>query len=191
MKRPTFAFASTTVVLATENLKVQREEQIVRLLRSKNPDGLSLLYDQYAKMLYGLLMQMLRNTSAAEEALQDTLVKIWNKADSFDPEKGRLITWCLQIARNTAIDRLRVKRLNQVYESEDSLKTIQTGSLNPETIGVRDLLQKLAPEYREILELLYFQGFTQTEAAEALNIPLGTLKTRCYAAINQLGALFT
>ncbi|MDX2134133.1 MAG: sigma-70 family RNA polymerase sigma factor [Saprospiraceae bacterium] len=177
--------------MATEHLNVPQEEQIVRLLRSKNPDGLSLLYDRYAKMMYGLLLQMLRSTPAAEEALQDTLMKIWNKAGSFDPEKGRLITWCLQIARNTAIDRLRVKRLNQVFEPEDSLNALQTGSLNPETIGVRDLLQKLAPEHREILELLYFQGFTQTEAAEALNIPLGTLKTRCYAAINQLGALFT
>jgi RNA polymerase sigma-70 factor (ECF subfamily) len=135
---------------------------------------------------------ILRNTPAAEEVLQDAMMKIWNKATSYDPAKGNLINWCLQIARNAAIDRLRLKRINTTTELiENVSQQLQTASLNPETIGVRELLVTLQPEHRDILELLYFQGYSQSEAAEALNIPLGTLKTRCYAAINQLSALFT
>jgi len=171
---------------------IAKDEQIVALLLNRDPDGLSILYDQYAKPMYGLIFQVLRNTPAAEEVLQDAMMKIWNKATSYDPAKGNLINWCLQIARNAAIDRLRLKRINTTTELiENVSQQLQTASLNPETIGVRELLVTLQPEHRDILELLYFQGYSQSEAAEALNIPLGTLKTRCYAAINQLSALFT
>ena len=172
---------------------ITKDEQIIALLLNRDPDGLSLLYDQYAKPMYGLIFQVLRNTPAAEEVLQDAMMKIWNKSASYDPAKGNLINWCLQIARNTAIDRLRLKRINASSSelTENLSQQLQTAALNPETIGVRDLLVNLQPEHRDILELLYFQGYSQSEAAEALNIPLGTLKTRCYAAINQLSAMFT
>lgn len=167
------------------------DEMIVRLLQDSKKEGLSLLYDKYASALYGVIYRVLQNTEAAEEVLQDTVLKIWNNALKYDAAKGNLLTWIVNIARNAAIDRVRLKSFNVKNEKiEDISFVLSEAGLNPETIGLKDLTKKLNPEQRAIVDLIYFKGYTQSEAAEALEIPLGTVKSRLYAAINRLREMF-
>lgn len=172
------------------------EEELVQLLSSREVKGLEILYDNYSPVLYGVIFRILRNESLAEEVLQDTFLKIWNNFTQYDSAKGRLFSWMINIARNSALDKIRSKdfisgQKNQsfeksVYSDKDELQT----SYNPDTIGIQQMVQRLEPEYRQILELLFFGGYTHSAAAEKLNIPLGTVKTRSRAALQKLRTYF-
>ncbi|MFN7118989.1 MAG: RNA polymerase sigma factor [Saprospiraceae bacterium] len=167
------------------------DENIVHLLKNGNKDGISLLYDKYASALFGVIQRILQNTEAAEEVLQDTILKIWNNAEKYDAERGNLLTWIINIARNAAIDRARLKSFNRRNEKiEDISHQLEEAAINPETIGVKDLMKKLNKEQQLIIDLIYFKGYTQSEAAEALEIPIGTVKSRLYAAIGKLREMF-
>jgi RNA polymerase sigma factor (sigma-70 family) len=170
------------------------DEQIIELLHRKDVNGISLLYDKYASALYGTIVRVINNTEIAEEALQDTFTKVWRNFESYDSSKGRLFTWLINIARNTAIDATRQKgfnRQNQPLENVvNTIDTQQSTTFNPDIIDVKLLTQKLTPEYQVLIDLIYFKGYTQVEAAEALNIPLGTVKTRLRTAIGVLKSLF-
>lgn len=174
------------------NLKSPTDEHIIHLLQNSNKDGLSLLYDRYASALYGVIFRVLQNTEAAEEVLQDTVLKIWNNASKYDSTKGNLLNWMVNVARNAAIDRVRLKSFNTRNEQiENVSQLLEEAALNPETIGLKDLMKKLNPDQRIIVDLIYFEGYTQSEAAEALDIPLGTVKSRLYAAIHKLREMFS
>ena len=167
------------------------DENIVHLLKNGNKDGISLLYDKYASALFGVIQRILQNTEAAEEVLQDTILKIWNNAEKYDAERGNLLTWIINIARNAAIDRARLKSFSRRNEKiEDISHQLEEAAINPETIGVKDLMKKLNKEQQLIIDLIYFKGYTQSEAAEALEIPIGTVKSRLYAAIGKLREMF-
>ncbi len=168
------------------------DEHIIHLLKSSNKEGISLLYDKYSPALYGVINRILQNTEAAEEVLQDTVMKIWNNAEKFDAGKGNLLTWIINIARNAAIDRARLKSFNRKSEQiEDYSHQLEEAPINPETIGLTDLVKKLNVDQKAIIDLIYFKGYTQSEVAETLGIPLGTVKSRLYAAIGKLRELFS
>lgn len=168
------------------------DENIIRLLKNSNKEGISLLYDKYAAALYGVIYRILQNTEAAEEVLQDTILKIWNNAEKYDAERGNLLTWIINIARNAAIDRARLKSFNRKSEQIENVShSLEEAAINPETIGLQELVNKLNPEQKAILDLIYFKGYTQSEAAEALEIPIGTVKSRLYAAIGKLREMFS
>lgn len=170
------------------------DEQIIEMLRLRDTNGLSLAYDKYSGALFGTILRVVRSQEIAEEVLQDTFTKVWRNFESYDTSKGRLFTWLINIARNSAIDATRQKgfnRQNQPLENVvNTIDTQQSTSINPETIDMRQLTEKLSPEYKSLIDLIYFQGYTQSEAAEALNIPLGTVKTRVRAAILRLKEFF-
>ena len=171
------------------------DETIVELLRSRNADGVSLLYDKYSSALYGTILRVVRSKELAEEVLQDTFTKAWRNIESYDTSKGRLYTWLINIARNTAIDATRAKNFKQQNQLLDNvvntIDTQQSTSLNPDTLDVRRLTESLPPDYKVLVDLIYFQGFTQAEAAEHLSMPLGTVKTRLRAAMSALKQLFS
>ncbi len=168
------------------------DENIIRLLKSSNKEGISLLYDKYAAALYGVINRILQNTEATEEVLQDTILKIWNNAEKYDADRGNLLTWIINIARNAAIDRARLKSFNRKSEQIENVShSLEEAAINPETIGLQELVNKLNPEQKAILDLIYFKGYTQSEAAEALEIPIGTVKSRLYAAIGKLREMFS
>lgn len=168
------------------------DENIIRLLKDGNKEGVSLLYDKYAAVLFGVINRILQNTEASEEVLQDTILKIWNNAEKFDAAKGNLLTWSINIARNAAIDRARLKSFSRKStQIEDISHQLEEASINPETIGLADLVKKLSVDQKAIIDLIYFKGYTQSEAAEALDIPIGTVKSRLYAAIGKLRELFS
>lgn len=170
------------------------DEQIIELLRLRETSGLSMLYDKYSGALFGTIVRVVHSQEIAEEVLQDTFTKVWRNFESYDTSKGRLFTWLINIARNSAIDATRHKDFNrQNQQLENVVNTIDTQrstAINPETIDMRQLTDKLSVEYKELIDLIYFKGYTQSEAAEALNIPLGTVKTRVRTAITRLKEFF-
>jgi RNA polymerase sigma-70 factor (ECF subfamily) len=170
------------------------EEDLIRLLAGREKQGIEILYDNYSAALYGVIQRIVVSDEIAEEVLQETFLKIWNNFAQYDPSKGRLFTWMVNICRNLAIDKVRSKDFvnqnkNQSIDNAVSLSDHKT-SFDPDLIGVRDIVKKLEPEYRQIIDLLYFKGYSQSEAAEKLNIPLGTVKTRSRAAIQRLRVYF-
>ena len=167
------------------------EEQLVVLLNEQNNDAFNYLYDNYSGALFTIINQIVPDKDTAGDVLQEVFVNIWRKINSYDPTKGRLFTWMLNIARNAAIDKVRSKgyRDNQknqpIIEGENSGITM---SSNPEVtdVGLKKILTKLNEESRKLIDLSYFQGFTHEEIAKMLGIPLGTVKTRIRTAIIQL-----
>lgn len=166
------------------------------LLKIKDTTGLDYLYTNYSKALYNIIYQVVQKEEIAEDVLQDTFIKIWNAFDLFDTQKGRLYTWISNIARNLAIDKVRSKDYRNQTQNQDIENHVSTidsrmsSTLNPENIGIKALVERLKPEQKELIELIYFNGFTHSEVAEHLNMPLGTVKTRIRAAIIELRKYF-
>jgi RNA polymerase sigma-70 factor, ECF subfamily len=172
------------------------ETEIVALLQSGNQRAIDIIYDKYGDALYGLLCKILNNDVQAEDALQISLVKIWKNAASYDASKGRLFTWMLNIARNTALDMLKSKENKNQKQNrnvEDVVSIIDSNSdnkLNIDTIGLKKVISALPADQQQIIDLMYFQGFTQAEIAEYIPMALGTVKTKLRNAIIALRKIF-
>lgn len=169
------------------------QDQLIQKLRQNDRAVVGELYDAYGGALFGVVLRIVQSRELAEQVLQDTFVKVWRNSASYDASKGRLFTWLVNIARNTAIDATRTAHF-QHYRKTESLENLvhrpSADTLNPEHIGVREVVGRLDEKYRLLIELIYFQGYTQEEAAEATGIPLGTIKTRLRYAIGELRKLF-
>ena len=168
------------------------EQELVTLLEQRDDRAFSYLYDNYAAALNGIICPIVDDEELANDVLQEVFVNIWKKIDSYDSTKGRLFTWLLNIARNAAIDKIRSKGYRN---SKQNLSIPETGDVsnvpsvlqpNVDNIGLKKLLLKLKDEYRTLIDLSYFQGFTHEEISKSLNIPLGTVKTRIRTALTQL-----
>ena len=152
-----------------------------------------MIYDKYSDSLYGLILKIVKQDDLAQDILQECFLKIWEKIDTYNPEKGTLFTWMLNICRNKSIDSLRkTQRKRQGTEKMQAQSSFATSTeMNLETIGLRDILNNLSDEKRIVIEYLYFRGYTQQETADELGIPLGTIKTRSRKAILELKDYFT
>lgn len=173
------------------------EDEIVRALVNKERDAMGIVYDKYSSFLFGLIHKIVHSEEIAEDVLQEVFVKIWKNIDSFDVKKAKFVTWIANISRNLAIDKIRskdYKNQQQNHDIADFVNTIEdspASAFNPEHIGVKEMLEKLTNEQRILIDMVYFQGYTQAETAEKLGIPLGTVKTRIRSAINILREIFT
>lgn len=168
------------------------EEQLIGLLQDKSETAFNVLYDSYSPALYGIIFKIVNSEEAAQDVLQDSFVKIWKHFSNFDRTKGSLFTWLLNVARNTAIDYNRSKHVKYQIRTSDSIVSIienKGESKSFDHIGVKEAMVYLKPEYKEVIEILYFGGYTQEEASKELNIPLGTLKTRARTAMKELRVL--
>ena len=172
------------------------EEELVSALRNKEKIAAEALYDMYSSSLYGVIVRIVIDTAIAEDVLQESFVKIWQSFGSYSAEKGRLFTWMVNIARNLSIDKIRSKDFknhskNQELENNVTFIDEQRNTVyKPELLGLRELVAKLKPEQKSILDLVYFKGFTHVEASDELGVPLGTIKTRLRMAIQQLRKSF-
>lgn len=171
------------------------ENELVALLVSGEKKAFEYLYDNYAATLYGVLRKITRDEELAQDVLQEAFVKIWNNISKYDPNKGTLFTWMLNLSRNLAIDKLRGKRFKYEIQSLDQnvsmLEGNNTVEQSIETIGIKTkITDVLTEDKRQIIDAIYFGGLTQEEAAKELNIPLGTLKTKCRTALLELRAYF-
>lgn len=166
------------------------------MLQSKDEKAFNYLYDNYSGALYGVIWKVLNVEELSNDVLQEVFVKIWKNIDQYDSSKGRLYTWMLNIARNMAIDTLRSKRYQQDQKTTDIENTVYTNDNsrtsfnNTDTLGLRKSVMNLKPEFRTLIDLAYFQGYTQDEISKTLNIPLGTVKTRLRNAIIELKTVF-
>ncbi|SFV33758.1 RNA polymerase sigma factor [Thermoflavifilum thermophilum] len=169
------------------------EEVLITLLRKKNEEAFRYLYDHYAAALYGVVLKVVNEQELANDLLQEIFVKIWNRIDSYDPQKGRLFTWMLHIARNTAIDMLRSKTYHQQEKNQSLESNVHIGnsiqmssSMMVDQMGLKNVLNMLSEEQRMLIEKAYFRGYTQEEIAKELQVPLGTVKTRIRNALLKL-----
>jgi RNA polymerase sigma factor (sigma-70 family) len=169
-----------------------QEGELVSLLQQKDNAAFSYLYDHYAGALQGIVRQIVVDESLTEDVVQEVFVSIWRKIDSYDPLKGRLFTWMLNVARNAAIDKVR----SRSYQQGLKQKSLDGSEMHHpvvrpagEDIGLRRVLLKLKEEQRQLIDLSYYQGFTHDQIAKELNIPLGTVKTRLRSALSQLRTL--
>lgn len=168
------------------------EEQLVDGLKKKDINFFNYLYDNYAATINGVIYKVVTDVELSEDLTQEVFVKIWNKIDFYDPSKGRIYTWMLNLARNRAIDHLRSKGHkktrktdfieNIVYPADNNLSE----SIEVDHIGMEPILKSLKPELLQLIEMMYFKGYTQAEIAEELEMPLGTVKTRLRKAISEL-----
>ncbi|MCD0489802.1 sigma-70 family RNA polymerase sigma factor [Pedobacter sp. MC2016-14] len=172
------------------------EAELVKALRAGDRKAYALLYKNYSAALFGIISRIVKSVEAAEDVQQETFVKIFKCIKEYDPEKGRLFTWMAKIARNKSIDNLRSKTESNTIKNDvledviSSVNQLHRIHFNIETIGIKQLTQQLPAHQKEIIDLIYFGGFTHTEAAEALNIPLGTIKTHLRNAIITLRKSF-
>ena len=171
------------------------EEELVTHLRAHSEVAFSYLYDNYAAALNGIIIKMVDDTQLAEDILQEAFLKIWNNFKQYDSSKGRLFTWMINITRNLTIDTLRskaYKKGKKISQDENSVTTYQDKNFTSnrfDTIGLRKQVQFLKPEQKVIIDMAYFNGYTQEEISKEMEIPLGTVKTRMRTALMELRKL--
>ncbi len=181
-------------LLALREAQIARHVEDANLLRQiaqRDQQAFSRLYDRYSSLIYTLVLRMVKSTAEAEDLLQEIFVQIWNKAHMFNDAKGSAYTWMMTLARRKAIDKIRSQDfINKEETTDDEDKPVDLPdhdyAANPLHAAIsreyEEFMQKglgeLAMEQREIIELSYYEGYTQAQIAEQLNIPLGTVKTR-------------
>lgn len=176
--------------------KTYTEPELVSLLKQRENAAFRYLYLHYRSALNSIVLQILPTTENAEDILQEAFVQIWKNIDKYDESKGRLFTWMMKLTRNITINHTRAKNFRLYQKNEDLsnyVSHIEQGQALPASfnhIGLRKEVHRLRPEYKEVVELAYFQGFKQEEIAGILGIPLGTVKTRLRSAIIELRKVF-
>ncbi|WP_299100621.1 sigma-70 family RNA polymerase sigma factor [uncultured Winogradskyella sp.] len=165
---------------------------LVNQFQNKNQVAFKKLYGMYSKSIHGVVYNIVKDADIADELMQDVFIKAWHKADTYSSKKGRFFTWILNIARNAAIDKTRSKAFKQSKQNlnADYFVDIIAGHENlddsTDAIGIKKFVTQLGEKCKAVIELLYFKGFTQKEASEELQMPLGTVKTRNRNCIQQL-----
>jgi RNA polymerase sigma-70 factor (ECF subfamily) len=169
------------------------EKEITDLLEKGDQRALNLLYENYSNTLYGVIFKITKDDALAQDALQESFIKIWKNSKKYDAKKAKLFTWLYRIARNTAIDKLRSfnNRNGKEVQIEDSnVYRIATAELNQDVIDLKKHVATLDQKYQIVLDALFFEGMTQQEASEELNIPLGTIKSRLKIGLRELKKVY-
>ncbi len=168
-------------------------ETLITRFQQRDTVAFEKLYGMYAENICGVINTIVKDDTLASELCQDVFVKVWKNAESYNASKGRFFTWLLNIARNTAIDEVRSKTYKDQKKNLsadyfvgilDRSEISEESSVDTNEIG--RLIKKLKQKCIELIELLYFKGYTQKEVSEELEIPLGTVKTRNRSCISQL-----
>lgn len=170
------------------------ENELITALKDGDKNALGTVYDRYGAALYGVVLRIVQSPEHAEEVVQDVFMKIFRNIASFDETKGKFYTWALNIARNSAIDATRTSEFRNRQKTEQFDFVVYREShpttTNVEAIGLREIVNKLDEKHRKVIDLAYFQGYTQSEIEQEMNIPIGTVKTRLRLAIKELRKVF-
>jgi len=178
----------------TRELAHLSDEALVALAARAQETALAELYDRYGRPAYGLALRVLRDESLAEDAVQEAFMTIWNTAQRFVPEKGKASTWILTLVHRRAVDvvrreqRRRTEALDTAAEPGGDAAD-EEAWLRLQRERVQDALRQLPDQQREALELAYYGGFTQSELAERLGQPIGTIKSRMFNGLARLREL--
>jgi RNA polymerase sigma-70 factor (ECF subfamily) len=177
--------------MSNQQKNIALENEIVMLLGQGDRQAITLLYKNYSGSLFGIVSRMIPSKEVAEEVLQDVFVKVWDNADKYDPTKGKLFTWLAQVTRNTALDKVRSAGYKKGQKTDNIETSVSVFATHADTSqiqdsGLRKVIESLDQNYRTLIDYAYFQSYSQSEIAEELNMPLGTVKTRMRAAMNEL-----
>lgn len=176
-------------------LRGKDDGDLARRLRARDAGAMRELYDRYGRLVYSLILRMVRNSAAAEDLVQETFLRVWNRIQAFNQERGALGPWVLTVARNRAIDYLRsadgkmsagaleldrLEHPGQFCDFEDRALSLDRAR------RLKDAFEKLTPNQKTVVELAYYEGLSQTEMAERMQQPLGTVKTWVRSALKTL-----
>ena len=176
---------------------LETEIELMRRVAQGDQRSFEALYDRFSGVMFSTAYRVLNNQEAAEDVLQDVFVQIWEKAPLYDPSRGKPLTWAVTLTRNRSIDRLRsIKRRNRLqddlqhesdifeqFDDRSSLDAVESGEMGD---LIREALKKLPADQREAIELAFLHSLKQTEIAERLNEPLGTVKARIRRGLMKL-----
>ena len=171
------------------------DRDLLRRIAERDASALADLYDRHAQLLFALIVRILRNRSEAEDALQDVFLRVWQRAETYDPAFGSPVAWLVRIARNRAIDRLRLRRSHpdqepQPLTSEPAEPAFrapdETAIVGQLRSAIDGALSALSPDDRTLIEAAFFEGYTQSELAAKFGLPLGTVKTRLRRGMQQM-----
>jgi RNA polymerase sigma-70 factor (ECF subfamily) len=162
-----------------------RGEVLLRRLAGGDAEALGEFYDLYAGLANGLALRILRRATDAEDVVQEVFVQVWRQASRYDPERGSPQAWLSIMTRTRALDRLR-RLVSRREDPGEAAPVAQDVPRTDEALAVKGALGTLTDDQREALELAYYEGLTQSEIAERLREPLGTVKTRIRSALIRL-----
>lgn len=176
-------------------VRLKNDPKLAERLRRRDPKAMAELYDRYGRLVYSLIHRVVRDTGVAEDLTQETFLRIWNRAQAFDPEKGALGPWIVTVARNRAIDYLRsspgrmaarsleltdIEHPSRFTGIEDRALTLDRAR------RLKEAFEKLTPNQKAVIELAYYEGLSQSEMADRMHQPLGTVKTWVRGALKAL-----
>ena len=176
-------------------LRFKDEGDLARRLQARDGGAMRELYDRYGRLVYSLILRIVRNSAAAEDLVQETFLRVWNRMQAFDQERGALGPWVLTVARNRAIDYVRsadgkmsagaleldrLEHPGQFCDFEDRALSLDRAR------RLKDAFEKLTPNQKMVVEMAYYEGLSQTEMAERMQQPLGTVKTWIRSALKVL-----
>ena len=173
----------------------ETDAELMDRLRARNPQALADIYDRYARLVYSLFLRITHDPAAAEDLVQELFLRLWNRARKFDSKKGTLGIWLLSVGRNMALDHVRsapARFARQLFDMEHIEQLSYSSRCNePESMvaraeSVKAAKSSLRPDERQVSELAYFEGYSQSEIADRLQQPLGTIKSRMRSALNRL-----
>lgn len=172
------------------------DEPLLRKIAGGDARALRVLYDRCASLTLALAVRILRSRAEAEEVVQEAFLEAWRSAGRYDPRRGTAISWILSIARSRALDRVRsrgaaARAIDALGREEPAPMPmpVESAEARQDRDRIRASLSALPADQRNVLELAYFEGLTQTEIAERTGTALGTVKTRCRLALQKLAQL--
>lgn len=174
------------------------DAELIARLREHDQDALVELHARYASLVFSVACRVLEDQGASEEITQDVFMRFWHKPDAYDPAKGRLTTWLMNVARNLAIDRARTRqshlpRTGLLFLDEDPERSealLGNNGLDNERQTLRSVIEQLPAEQRVALELAYFHGLSPQEIASTVHAPLATVKSRLQRGMQKLRDLW-
>lgn len=171
------------------------DRQLMQLISQKNSEALEILYDRYEQVIYNFAYRIVKDEMAAEEVMQELFLRIWNQAENYDNSHGKLTSWMFAITRNISIDHLRRRSSRTAHQTieSDHLNLIHAKETTEDIVEMRmigehvkEALLGLNQDQQQVVDMIYYQGFTQQEVADLASIPLGTVKSRVRLAMKQL-----
>jgi RNA polymerase sigma-70 factor, ECF subfamily len=188
-----YAFALTTLV-GRRQARERTDEELLEAVAAGNEEALGALYDRFGRVAYGVALRILRDRALAEDAVQEAFLALWRSADSYRKERAKPATWILTLVHRRAVDlvrredRRRGEPLDEAPEPAAG-SVPEEANLREQRTAVQAALRQLPADQRQALELAYYGGYTQSELAERLGVPLGTVKSRMFAGLTRLRQL--
>jgi RNA polymerase sigma-70 factor (ECF subfamily) len=180
----------------TQSIREEMNDQaLIEQIKLRDQEAMVTLHSRYADLMYSIAYRILEDSLTAEECVQDAFMKVWQSASQYDTQRGTLVAWLIGITRNVAIDRLRQRgrqmptppqQLPDDSETELAYNLPNDWRDRERANGLRFAVQSLPPEQRQVIELSYFGGMSQSDISETLKLPLGTVKTRMRLGMQKL-----